>query len=314
MLYDVIIIGGGPAGLTAGIFARTRELSTLLLEADSLGGQLTFLYPTKSVYDYPGFLAIEAEELGQLFVQHAKESGCIMHASEAVQDIKKRKDGFEVRTTRGKYWGRSVILALGMGLFEPKTLDIPGESEFTNRGVYYKVRDRREFKDKNVLIVGGGDSALETALSIVAVAKKVYMVHRRGEFRGMEKNVDAVVKSPIKVLLNSELTQILGTDRAEKAVIYNNQTLKKTVLDVDAIVIQVGFEPSLSKVKKWGVELEKDKLIKVESDMSTSVHGIFACGDIVHYEGKDKRIATGCGEAVTAVMSAYKYLRKPYWA
>src|SRR5437867_2501896 len=219
MVYDVIVVGGGPAGLTAGVYARTRKLSTLILEAQATGGQLEWLYPTKSVYDYPSYIAIE-----------------------------------------------------------------------------------------------GGDSALEIALEIVAAAKKVILVHRREEFRAMEKNVEAVMESPIEVLFNAEVTSLEGDGKVERAVVYDNRTLKKTVLDVDAVIVNIGFEPKITPLPRWGVELEGDRLIRVKADMSTSVRGIYACGDMVSYPGKDKRIVTGCGEAVTAVMSVYKYLKQPYWA
>ncbi len=314
MVYDVIVVGGGPAGLTAGIYARTRSLSTLILEAQEMGGQLSWLYPTKSVYDYPSYIAIEGGELGQLFTLHARESGAEMASGEVV-DLRRDRGSFVLRMRDGRsFETRAVILAMGMGLFEPKRLDIPGEAEFEGRGVTYNVKDRHEFKDKRVLIVGGGDSALEFALEIVAAAKAVTLVHRRGEFRAMEKNVEAVQKSPIQVMFNAELTSIEGDDRARRAVVYDNRTLKKSVLDVDAIIINIGFKPKSTPLPKWGIALEGERLIKVSMDMSTSVPGIYACGDMVSYPGKDKRIVTACGEAVTAVMSIYKYLKAPYWA
>ena len=314
MAYDVIIVGGGPAGLTAGVYARTRKMSTLILEAQAMGGQLAWLYPTKSVYDYPSYIAIEGGELGDLFTLHSRESGAEMRNEEVV-DIERHPSGFSILTRQGhEYEARAVILAMGMGLFEPKRLGVPGETEFEERGVEYRVRDRHDFKDKTVLVVGGGDSALEIALEIVALAKKVTLVHRREEFRAMEKSVEAVMKNPIQVVFNAEVTSIEGGDRVERAVVYDNRTLKKKVFEVDSVIVNIGFEPKTTPLPKWGVELEGERLIKVRADMSTSVPGIYACGDIVSYPGKDKRIVTGCGEAVTAVMSIYKYLKQPYWA
>ncbi|HKZ99089.1 MAG TPA: FAD-dependent oxidoreductase [Thermoplasmata archaeon] len=314
MAYDVVIVGGGPAGLTAGIYARTRGLSTLILEAQAVGGQLAWLYPTKSVYDYPSYIATEGGELGELFVLHARESGAEI-VPEEVMEIERVPHGFHVRTRPGRaYETRAVILALGMGLFEPKRLGIPGETEFEGRGVDYRIRDRHEFRGKRVLVVGGGDSALEIALEIVAIAKHVILVHRRGEFRAMEKNVEAVLKSPIEVVYNAEVTSLDGDDRVRRAIVYDNRTLQKTEFDVDAVLVNIGFEPTATPLPRWGIALEGERLIKVKADMSTSVAGIFACGDIVSYPGKDKRIVTGCGEAVTAVMSVYKYLKAPYWA
>jgi len=314
MVYDVIVVGGGPSGLTAGVYARTRKLSTLILEAQAVGGQLEWLYPTKSVYDYPSYIAIEGGELGQLFALHARESGAEMKAEEVV-DIQRQPSGFHVVTRQGNaYEGRTIILAMGMGLFEPKRLGVPGEAELEGSGVASRVRDWREYKDKRVVVVGGGDSALEIALEIVAPAKKVLLVHRRGEFRAMEKNVEAVLASPVEVLFDSEVTSIEGRGNVERAVVYDNRTLKKKVLEVDAVIVNIGFEPKMTPLPKWGIALEGERLIKVRADMSTSVPGIYACGDIVSYPGKDKRIVTGCGEAVTAVMSVYKQLKQPYWA
>src|SRR6266511_2806719 len=237
MVYDVIVVGGGPSGLTAGVYARTRKLSTLILEAQAIGGQLEWLYPTKSVYDYPSYIAIEGGELGQLFALHARESGAEMRAEEVVE-IQRQPSGFKVRTRQGNaYEGRTIILAMGMGLFEPKRLGVPGEAELEGSGVASRVRDRREYKDKRVIVVGGGDSALEIALEIVAPAKKVLLVHRRGEFRAMEKNVEAVLASPVQVLFNSEVTSIEGRGKVERAVVYDNRTLKKKVLEVDAVIV-----------------------------------------------------------------------------
>ncbi len=314
MVYDVVVVGGGPAGLTAGIYARTRSLSTLILEAQAMGGQLAWLYPTKSVYDYPSYIAIEGGELGDLFTMHARESGAEMVAGEVV-DLRREGQLFRLMTRDGQtFEARAIILALGMGLFEPKRLDIPGETELEGNGVTYQVKDRHEFRGRRVLIVGGGDSALEYALEIVASAKEVTLVHRRGEFRAMEKNVEAVSKVPIKIMFNAELTSIEGDGHVERAVVYDNRTLKKTVLDIDSVLINIGFEPKITPLPRWGIALEGERLIKVKADMSTSVPGVYACGDIVSYPGKDKRIVTACGEAVTAVMSVYKYLKSPYWA
>jgi len=314
MLYDVIVVGAGPAGLTAGIYARARKLSTLILEAQKPGGQLSVLYPTKSVYDYPGYIAIEAEELGKLFVEHARLSGCELHEGEEAQELKKKGKHWRIGTNTGYYEGRIVILALGIGLFESKRLDVPGESEFEGKGVCYQVKDRRDFKQKRVLVVGGGDSALETAVQIVAQAKEVHLAHRRDKFRAMEKNVDAVTRSPVDVMLNTEVARIMGDDQVRQALVYDNTNSQDKLLELDSVIVQVGFETRLGWVKKLGIELEGDKLIKVNVDMSTSLPGVFACGDIVYYPGKEKRIVTGCGEAVTAIASAYKFIRSPFWA
>src|SRR2546428_1078905 len=228
MVYDVMVVGGAPAGLTAGVYARTRKLSTLILEAQATGGQLEWLYPTKSVYDYPSYIAIEGGELAELFVLHSAESGAEIRAEEVV-DVQRQASGFKLTTREGNvYEARSIILAMGMGLLEPKRLGVPGETEFESNGVEYRVRDRREFKGKRVVVVGGGDSALEIALEIVAAAKKVILLHRREEFRAMEKNVEAGRESPIPGLFKGQGTSPEGEGEGETPGGVDNPTPEKT--------------------------------------------------------------------------------------
>ena len=172
MVHDLIVIGGGPAGLTAGVYGRTRNLSTLVLEAEEVGGQLSWLYPTKSVYDYPSYIAIEGHELGLLLVEHARVSGVEIREGETVEEVRRNHRGFEVRTNKSTHEGRAVIVAIGNGPFNPRVLEIPGETEHEGHGVHYRVRDRRAFKDHSVLVVGGGDSALEIALELVALRRR----------------------------------------------------------------------------------------------------------------------------------------------
>src|SRR3989475_10624247 len=269
MVYDVIVVGGGPAGLTAGVYARTRKLSTLILEAQATGGQLEWLYPTKSVYAYRSCIAIEGGELAELFVLHSRESGAEIRAEEVV-DVQRLASGFKLTTREGNvYEARSIILAMGMGLLEPKRLGVPGETEFESNGVEYRVRDRREFKGKRVVVVGGGDSALEIALEIVAAAKKVILVHRREEFRAMEKNVEAVMERPIQGLFNAEGTRLEGDGEVERAGVYDNRTLKKTVLDVDAVIVNIGFEPKITPLPRWGVDREGDRPVPGQTELVT---------------------------------------------
>ena len=237
-----------------------------------------------------------------------------LHGHERVLDVKPTKKGFRLKTAKAQYEARTVVLALGMGVFEYGRLGTPGEAEFEGKGIHHHIKDRRAFKGKRVLVVGGGDSALEAAITLVAQAKAVTVVHRREVLRAMEKHLEALAKLPVQVLLNSEVTEFLGEAHVKQAVIYNNRNLEKTVLDIDEVVIQVGFSPNLEMVAKWGVKLEHDRRIKVSADMRTSVPGVFACGDIVSYPGKDMRVVTGAGEAATAVLSAYKFLKKPYWS
>lgn len=312
-MYDMIVVGAGPAGLTAGIFATSRKLSTLILDAKVAGGQLKFLYPTKVIHDYPSHHHIEARKLAELMADHAKNSGCDVHEDEEVKDLKRTEEGLRILTEKGEYDAKTVILALGMGLFEPRKLGVPGEEEFADKGVFYRIRDRELFAGKRALFIGGGDTALEMALSVTSIADRVYLAHRKNVFRALEANVEAVEKSSIEVLFNTELKGIHGDQAVTEVIVFNNQTDEETTIPLDTIVINIGFSPKLESVQNWGIELE-GKSIKVSPDMRTSLEGVFACGDIVTYPGKEKKIVTACGEAATAAVSAYKYIKKPYWA
>jgi thioredoxin reductase (NADPH) len=312
-MYDVVIVGGGPAGLTACIFARTRRLNTLIIDAAKAGGQLLSIYPTKLIYDYPSYGEIEASELAGKLIEHARQNECDIRENETVTDIEPRNEHLEVITDKGSYESKAVILAGGAGLFEPRKLGIPGEEEFGDRGVMYKWPEKSFVAGKKCVIVGGGDSALENALSLVGHAGEIVLVHRRDKFRALESNVEEVTNSPIKVMLDSECTEIFGDDKVRGVNIRNNKKNDVSEMEADLVIINIGFSPVVKIVKKLGIELAGNQ-IKVTADMRTSKKGIFACGDIVTYESKNKRIITAEGEAATAVHSAYKYIKKPYWA
>ena len=314
-MYDVIIVGAGPAGLTAGIFARSRRLETLIIDAGKAGGQLVFLYPTKLIHDYPSYIRIGAVDLARLMVTHAREQGCEIYEDEEVIGLERKEDHCVVKTTQEEYEAKTVILSIGMGLFEPRKLKVPGEDKFHGNGIFYRIPCAEDFENKKVLFVGGGDTALEMALSVVDVAKEVILIHRKDVFRAMEENVEHIEASSINVMFNHELKEIRGNKCVNEVTLYNNLTKEDSVMDVEAIVINIGFSPNLAKATEWGIKLDdRGKQLPVDASMRTSVEGIFAAGDIVDYPGKDKRIVTGCGEGATAAISAYKYIKKPYWA
>lgn len=312
MIHDLIIIGAGPAGLTAGVFARSRKLSTLIIEAGKAGGQLVTLYPDKGVENYPGCVMTQAAKLAQRFKTHAQSMGCEIHESERVRGIVTREEHLVVETDKGEYETKAIIVAIGIGLFKPKRLGVPGEDEFADRGVCYKLPEKDRLVNKRVLFVGGGNSALEMALIAKDVAD-TYVVHRRDKFRADENIVDRVLASSILTIMNAEIEEIHGNDEVDHVVIKAGDPPERKRIDVDLVVINIGFTPELEYLEKWGLKVEKNQ-IQVGSDMRTSRRGVFACGDIVTYEGKYRQIVTACGEAATAANSAYKFIVKPYWA
>jgi thioredoxin reductase (NADPH) len=204
-----------------------------------------------------------------------------------------------------------VIIAIGMGSFKPKKMGCPGEEELFGKGVTYILPRKEDLVGKKVVMFGGGNSAIDMALISVSVADTT-LVHRRAEFRADESTVRQLEHSDVKTIMNTNLVSVNGTDKVESVTL--NQDGKEIVVPTDLVVINIGISADLDDLKRWDLELTKDGLVKVNFDMSTSRPGVFACGDVVDYEGKYKQITTACGEATTATMMAYKFVKKPYWA
>jgi thioredoxin reductase len=310
MLHDLIIIGAGPAGLTAGVYARTRKLSTLIIDATTAGGQLASLYPEKGIENWPGDVTTDAGHLSDNLINHARSMGCEIREHERASALEDFEGHLLVRTDKGAYPARAVIMATGMGLFRPKKVGAVGEEEFEGRGVYYKLPEREYLVGKEVIFVGGGNSALEMAL-LACENAGTCVVHRREVFRADEAIVERVHNSSIETIMNAEVVEIKGTDRVHSVVL--KQDGKLIERKADAVVVNIGTSNVSDDMGKWGVELEEG-LIKVDTDMCTSRRGVFACGDAVAYKGKYKQIVVACGEAAIASNSAYKFIKEPYWA
>jgi thioredoxin reductase len=312
MFYDLVIVGAGPAGLTAGVYARTRKLNTLIIDATGAGGQLASLYPEKSIDNYPGYVMTDAGHLSDALIHHATSMGCEVREHERALGVDDKNDHLLVRTDKGEYETKALILAIGAGLFKPKKLGVPGEDKFQGKGVYYKLPDKETLAGKDVIFVGGGNSALEMAL-LACEKAATCLVHRRDTFRADEAIVERVHKSNIETILNAEIVELKGTDHVESVVIKQGTPAKLVERKADAVVINIGTANEPEDLRKWGVDLEEG-LIKVDTDMRTSRRGVFACGDVVAYKGKYKQIVVACGEAAIASNSAYKFIKEPYWA
>ena len=311
MCYDVVIIGAGCAGLTAGIYARSKLMSTLILDAGRVGGQLVSLYPEKGIHNYPGFETIQARKLSDKLYAQAEAAECDIHENEKVLEIVNGDQELIVRTNAGEYHAKSVIVAIGMGSFKPKKMGCPGEDELFGKGVTYILPPKEELVGKKVTMFGGGNSAIDMALIADSVTDTT-IVHRRPDFRADESTVESLEKSAIRRVMNANLVSINGTDRVESVTV--SQDGKEFDIPTDLAVINIGISADLDDLKKWNVDLTDDGLVKVNFDMSTSRPGVFACGDVVSYPGKFKQITTAMGEATTAVLMAYKFVKKPYWA
>ncbi|MCL2786233.1 MAG: NAD(P)/FAD-dependent oxidoreductase, partial [Methanomassiliicoccaceae archaeon] len=212
MIYDLIIIGAGPGGLTAGIYARTRMMSTLILDAGEIGGQLVSLYPDKAVVNYPGYERVQARKLSDKFYAQAESMGCEIREKEKVVDINDGKEELIVTTAVNEYHARSVIISTGMGMFKPKKMGCKGEEDFEGKGLCYLLPPKEELIGKRVIVFGGGNSAIEMALIADAVTE-TSIVHRRNEFRCDESNTLALNSSNIRTIMNSELLSVNGDDK-----------------------------------------------------------------------------------------------------
>jgi thioredoxin reductase len=314
MSYDLVIIGAGPAGLTAGIYAAARKLNAVILEAGDGGGQPGNVYPEKPMANYPGLPVNETRDLMARFSEHALKAGCDIRRRERALDIADKGDVLLVHSEKAEYETKAVILATGGGLYKPKRLGAVGEEEFEGRGVYYRLPETHLLEGKRVLFVGGGNSALEMAL-LCATMPDTYtcLVHRRDTFRADACNVDRLGPEGVKTYLCSEVAEIKGKDKVESVILKVGDPPELEEMPIDMVVIHIGFTTEPEDIKRWGIE-PQDGLIKVGTDMRTSRRGVFACGDIVTYPGKYKQIVVACGEAATAANSAYKYIAKPYWA
>ena len=306
MDYDLVIIGAGPAGLTAGICAVQSRMRTVIIDAAEAGGQPGMLYPEKEIYNFPASQIVTGRDISKSFVEHALNKGCALKENETVEGILDIPEGFNVVTTRGSYNTTAVIVAIGNGFFIPKKLDVPGAVEFEGHGVYYMTPSKQSFIGKRVMFVGGGNSALEMALMVHEISD-VCIVHRRDAFRADHCFIERVEESEIRTHMNAEVLRIEGNGKVERVVLKIGDV--EEAVPVDMVVIKVGMTPEPEHLKRWNLELE-DNGIKVSQMMMTSRKGIFAAGDAVAYLGKYRQIVTSCSEGATAANSAIKYVKK----
>ncbi len=312
-LFDLTIIGGGPTGLFAAYYAGLRQMRTKIIDAlPELGGQLTALYPEKYIYDVAGFPKILAKDL----VKNLTEQACAYHPAiyleERIVGMKITQVGEQrligLTTNKGEeHLSKALLLTVGLGAFAPRKLHLPDAERFEGKGVYYFVKEKSLLKDKDLLIVGGGDSAVDWALNLEGHARSITLIHRRDLFRAHEDSVKRLLASRTRVKLFYELKAILGNESVEKAIIFQNRTKEEETLPVDCILLSLGFVATLGRITEWGLEIEKND-IKVNSRMETNIPGIYAAGDIVTYPGKLKLIATGFGEAAIAVNAAKAFI------
>jgi ferredoxin/flavodoxin---NADP+ reductase len=308
-LFDVTILGGGPTGLYGAYYAGFRRLRTKIVESlEALGGQVTALYPEKWIYDVAGFPKVLGRVLIDNLTEQTMQYQPTLCLGETVNSLVMQPDRtIQVTSERSVHLTKTLLITAGIGAFHPKTFKNPLIDGFEGRGLYYFVRDFQEFKDRRVLIVGGGDSAVDWALGLLGIARSITLIHRRDQFRAHEDSVHKMLTSPIQVKTFYELRRLEGKDRVERAVLYHNKTSAEETIEVDAVIASLGFLSTLGPIQDWGLELDRDSVL-VNTRMETNLPGVYAAGDIVTYPGKVKLIATGFGEAATAVNNAAAYI------
>jgi len=303
--YDVVIVGAGPAGLSAALYSARYGLKTVIV-SKTLGGSVN---EAPLVDDYLGLPDTPGSKLVEKFVNHVKKYGVPIIIDEVI-DVKREQDKWRVETRGHKVFkGYVVILAMGS---EKRKLNVPGEKEFTGRGVSYCATcDGPLFREKNVMVVGGGNSALSSALYLATIASKVILVHRRREFRAFKHYVQQVEKNPkISIMLNHVVKEIVGDDRVRRVVLIDNETGVEKTVEVDGVFIEIGSEPPKEFFKKMGVEVDEEGFAKINVDQSTNLPGIYVAGDSAGGPCKYRfeQIITAAAEGAKAVDAAYKYI------
>jgi len=309
-ITDITIIGGGPTGLFAAFYAGMRNSSVKIIESlPQLGGQLSTLYPEKFIYDVAGFPKIRAQELIEGLKEQAFQFNPTICLEQIVEELKVLDDGIiYLKTNKEEHFTRTVILTAGNGAFNPQKIKLEEAEKYEAGNLHYFIDDMEKFRDKKVLVCGGGDSAVDWALMLEPIANEVTLVHRRDKFRAHENSVTNLKNSSVQIKTPHVPTALIGDDIIIKSVEFEH-VKEGTVelIEFDDVIINYGFKSSLGPLKDWGLTIEKNSIV-VNSKMETNIPGVYAAGDVNTYEGKVKLIATGFGDAPTAVNNAKAFI------
>lgn len=307
-IFDITIIGGGPTGLFASFYGGMRKMKVKIIDSlPQLGGQLTELYPDKFIYDVGGFQKVLAKDLVDNLVVQANYGDPAICLEESVNDIERDGDHFEIRTDKDVHYTKSILLTAGVGAFQPRKIGVEGAEPFEGKTLHYGVKDLTMFHDKKVVVLGGGDSAVDWAMMLENVASHVTLSHRREKMTAHEANIDTLLQSKVEVKKPYGVKELIGENGELQELVLIDKEGNEERLEVDHVIVNYGNITSLGPIKEWGLEMEKNSVV-VNSKMETNIPGIYAAGDIATYEGKVKLIAVGFGEAPTAINNAKAYL------
>lgn len=313
---DIAIIGAGPVGLFAIFEAGLLKMRCHLIDyLPQVGGQLSEIYPKKPIYDIPGFPSVLAQELVVNLVKQAEPFNPTYTLGERIESLEKIGErDFVLTTNMGTKINASVVvIAGGLGCFEPRKPEVENLVQYENgKGVSYMVLDPEAYRDKNLVIAGGGDSALDWTIFLANVAKKITLVHRSESFRGAPDSVNKVMalaaEGKIDLLLNTNLTKVSGDKVLQNVTVVDSKTKEEKVIEADNLIPLFGLSPKLGPIENWGLNIDKNAIEVNTDDYSTNIEGVYAIGDINTYKNKLKLILCGFHEAALMSHSAYKYI------
>jgi ferredoxin/flavodoxin---NADP+ reductase len=319
-LFDITFIGAGPTGLFGAFYAGLRDMSVKMIDAlPGPGGQLTALYPEKLIYDTPGFPAIKAKDLVANLVEQAARWDVAYHYAERAIGLRRETISIEnedhecwlIETDKGLHYTTTVVISAGIGAFQPVKLRNESIDQFEGKGVEYLLQDINKFSGKRVLVIGGGDSAVDWALALEPVAEEVTLIHRRDGFRAHDASLEQLNDSSVNVQLFYELDHLEGEDSLERAIILNNKTEERSTLELDYVIPALGFKANLGPIREWGLETIGRRYLKINSRAETNLPGVFAAGDIALQGGLDalNLIVVGYGRVTIAVNYAYTVVK-----
>lgn len=307
-ISDITIVGGGPAGLFTAFYAGMRQASVKIIESlPQLGGQLSALYPDKYVYDVAGFPKIKGGDLVERLTEQMSQFDNEVCLSEEVLEVTKDEDIFTIKTNRQTHYSKTIIITAGNGAFKPRTMKLDNEDQFKGKNLHYSIENINDFKDRDVAVFGGGDSAVDWALMLENIASNVSIVHRRGRFRAHDYTVKLLKDSSVNILTPYNPIEIAGENEIENIMLKHTKEEQVVDLQADDYIVNYGFISNLGPINDWGLEII-NSAIQVNSKAETNIPGIYAIGDISTYEGKVKLMATGFGEAPIAVSNAIVYM------
>ncbi|MBI1223048.1 MAG: ferredoxin--NADP(+) reductase [Bacteroidetes bacterium] len=311
---DICVIGAGPVGLFAIFEAGLLKLRCHLVDAlPQVGGQLAEIYPKKPIYDIPGYPEVLAQDLIDNLMKQAEPFKPTFTLGERADEIERQDDGSFITTTSDgtKIHSKVICIAGGLGCFEPRKPAIENLEKFEGKGITYMIKDPEIFRDKKVILAGGGDSALDWTIYLADVAKELSLVHRNSSFRGAPDSAQKVLAlaeaGKINLLLNSNLTKVNGNGSLQEVSILDKDK-NELLMDTDYLVPLFGLSPKLGPLENWGLEIENGALVVNTKDFETNIPGIFAIGDINTYPGKLKLILCGFHEAALMSHGAYKHI------